>query len=246
MSNFTISNRWLNAYGVKSTYSWFPEGYVENKLVFHVDLTDEDFGTICMPTGTGKSGEMYKLIINKINDALAHNKRIIINISSPLLKLNQQLSLDMMFVLLELFYNKTSPLYGRLENNMEFFFNSSEANPDYMLFKKVDPQWCPTKISPNNFAKDFTSFVTGNKKVAIICSCHKSLHTYVDYIKEHNLKSHGFELITLMDESHTISDRDFSTSSEDVKVDVETLCQFSTGVIAVSATPDIKITNIIN
>lgn len=246
MSNFTISNRWLNAYGVKSTYSWFPEGYVENKLVFHVDLTDEDFGTICMPTGTGKSGEMYKLIINKINDALAHNKRIIINISSPLLKLNQQLSLDMMFVLLELFYNKTSPLYGRLGNNMEFFFNSSEANPDYMLFKKVDPQWCPTKISPNNFAKDFASFVTGNKKVAIICSCHKSLHTYVDYIKEHNLKSHGFELITLMDESHTISDRDFSTSSEDVKVDVETLCQFSTGVIAVSATPDIKITNIIN
>ena len=246
MSNFTISNRWLNAYGVKSTYSWFPEGYVENKLVFQVDLTDEDFGTICMPTGTGKSGEMYKLIINKINDALAHNKRIIINISSPLLKLNQQLSLDMMFVLLELFYNKTSPLYGRLENNMEFFFNSSEANPDYMLFKKVDPQWCPTKISPNNFAKDFASFVTGNKKVAIICSCHKSLHTYVDYIKEHNLKSQGFELITFMDESHTISDRDFSTSSEDVKVDVENLCQFSTGVIAVSATPDIKITNIIN
>ena len=43
MSNFTISNRWLNAYGVKPTYSWFPEGYVENKLVFQVDLTDEDF-----------------------------------------------------------------------------------------------------------------------------------------------------------------------------------------------------------
>lgn len=246
MGNFTISKRWFNAYGVEPTYSWFPLGYVENKLDFQVDLTDEDFGTICMPTGTGKSGEMYKLIINKINSALAQGKRIIINISSPLIKLNQQLSLDMMFVLLELFYNKTSPLYRRLENNMEFFFNSSEANPDYMLFKKTDVKLCPTKISPRNFVKDFDSYVTGNKKVAIICSCNKSLHTYVDYIKEHNIKSQGFELITLMDESHTISDRDFSTSSEDVKVDVKTLCQYSTGVVAVSATPDIKITDIIN
>ena len=147
MNTFTISSRWLNAYGFESNYNWFLQDYMNNTTDFEVDKVSEDFFTMCMPTGTGKSGETYKAIINYINDALKNNRRIIINISSPLLKLNQQLCLDMMFILLEIYNNITSPLYNDFIVNSQFFFNSSEVNTTYKLFKYI----INCKVKNNNY-----------------------------------------------------------------------------------------------
>ena len=249
MNTFTISSRWLNAYGFESNYNWFLQDYMNNTTDFEVDKVSEDFFTMCMPTGTGKSGETYKAIINYINDALKNNRRIIINISSPLLKLNQQLCLDMMFILLEIYNNITSPLYNDFIVNSQFFFNSSEVNTTYKLFKyiincKVKNTICTGNISPNNF-NDFDTFINSNKKIAIVCSCHKSLNTFIKYISDNNLKDKNIEIRNFLDESHTISERAFA-DDDSPKVDINKLCKYSNGVIAISATPDIKITEIIN
>jgi len=250
---FEISNRWHNAYNTNPNYNWFLSDYINNTTKFQIDKTSEQFGTICMPTGTGKSGETYKAIVNYINDAMQNNKRIIINISSPLLKLNQQLSLDMMFVLLELYCNTTSPYYCNFADNMQFFFNSSESNPGYALFmpnkkndKGIDDNLiCTAGITPYNFYEDFGAFINGNKQIAIVCSCHKSLPNFITYISDHDLKSKGFEIKNFLDESHTVTDRSFA-ADESVKVDIDMLCKYSTGCFAISATPDINITKTIN
>lgn len=249
MNTFIISSRWLNAYGIESNYNWFLHDYMNNTTDFEVDKVNEDFFTMCMPTGTGKSGETYKAIINYINNVIKDNRRIIINISSPLLKLNQQLCLDMMFVLLEIYNNITSPLYNDFINNFMFFFNSSEVNTTYKLFKYikngiVKNNICIGSISTNNF-NEFETFINSNKKIAIVCSCHKSLNTFIKYISDNKLKDKKIEIRNFLDESHTISDRAF-TDDDSTQVDINKLCKYSTGVIAISATPDIKITKIIN
>ena len=68
---------------------------------------------------------------------------------------------------------------------------------------------CTGEISPTNFS-EFDNFVNGDKLIAIVCSCHPSLERFINYIKNKNLKKDGFEIITYIDESHTISDRDYS------------------------------------
>lgn len=252
MNTFTISSRWENAYGFKSNYNWFPNTVINNTDTFEVDKVKEDFFTMCMPTGTGKSGETYKAIVNYINNAFANDKRIIINISSPLLKLNQQLSLDMIFSLLELYNNKTSPLYNNFINKSVFFFNSSESITTYPLFRenkngKVKNTICTGEIPPYNFINDFDNMFIKDesKRIAIVCSCHKSLNKFIKYISDNKLKDKNIEIRNFLDESHTISDRSFAVD-DSTKVDIKELCKYSTGVISISATPDIKITEIIN
>lgn len=252
MNTFTISSRWLNAYGFESNYNWFPNTVINNTDTFEVDKVKEDFFTMCMPTGTGKSGETYKAIVNYINNALSDNRRIIINISSPLLKLNQQLSLDMIFSLLELYNNKTSPLYNNFVNNLIFFFNSSESITSYPLFRenkkgKVENTICTGEISPYNFINDFDNMFIKDesKRIAIVCSCHKSLNKFIKYISDNKIKDKNIEIRNFLDESHTISDRSFAVD-DSITVNIEKLCQYSTGVVSISATPDNKITKIIN
>ena len=251
MNTFTISSRWLNAYGFESNYNWFPNTVINNTDTFEVDKVKEDFFTMCMPTGTGKSGETYKAIVNYINNALSDNRRII-NISSPLLKLNQQLSLDMIFSLLELYNNKTSPLYNNFVNNLIFFFNSSESITSYPLFRenkkgKVENTICTGEISPYNFINDFDNMFIKDesKRIAIVCSCHKSLNKFIKYISDNKIKDKNIEIRNFLDESHTISDRSFAVD-DSITVNIEKLCQYSTGVVSISATPDNKITKIIN
>lgn len=253
MNTFTISSRWLNAYGFEPTYKWFVNELMNNTTDFEVDKVSEDFFTMCMPTGTGKSGETYKAIINYINDALNNNRRIIINISSPLLKLNEQLYLDMMFLLLEVYNNITSPYYNNFCKISQFFFNSSENNTAPKLFNInnssiIKNNICIGNISPCNFSNEFDTFVEDkNKKIAIVCSCNKSLHNFIDYISKNKLKDKDFEIRNFLDESHKICDRQKANADDDSDfVNINKLCKYSTGVIAISATPDENITKDIN
>lgn len=43
MNTFTISSRWLNAYGFESNYNWFLQDYMNNTTDFEVDKVNEDF-----------------------------------------------------------------------------------------------------------------------------------------------------------------------------------------------------------
>lgn len=43
MNTFTISSRWLNAYGFESNYNWFPNTVINNTDTFEVDKVKEDF-----------------------------------------------------------------------------------------------------------------------------------------------------------------------------------------------------------
>ena len=251
--SYIKSNRWENAYNSCSSYEWYPYAWINNIRENRIEKTKENFGTICMPTGAGKTSVIFDDIVRRINNAIKNNTKIIINLSSPLLKLNQQLSLDMMYVLLELFENITSPLYNDFSKYTLFYFNSSEypgkaynilKSNKYDFNNQITNNINVGEISENNFLT-FDKFIKSNKNIAIICSCHKSLNIFIKYIKKYNLKNENIEIINYIDESHTINNRDFSVE-DDIKININDLCIYSSAVYAISATPDIKITKIIN
>ena len=45
---------------------WFIEKYNNNELTYEIANTNKNFGTIVMPTGTGKSGVIYEDCIYNI------------------------------------------------------------------------------------------------------------------------------------------------------------------------------------
>ena len=96
---------------------WFIDNYNQNHLNYILGNTGMNYGTVVMPTGTGKSGVVYEDIVRTI-DELTKGKKLIINISCPILKLTQQFISDLFEVL--------APIYQSRGLHVAFFVNSSD------------------------------------------------------------------------------------------------------------------------
>lgn len=214
---------------------WFINQYNNGTLPYHIHNTGMDKGTVCMPTGTGKSGVVYADVVYRINHATG---KIIINISTPILKLNQQFIKDLFSVL--------SVIYKGRESNFMFFINSSDTGIAYNEYVKG------MNISADHFKSSVFErrFLNNDKaSVAIVISCHKSIHKFISYISKHHDILTGIDVVNYIDESHLITTKkheDTSNELETTVVNINALCKYSSAVYMMSATPDAEITRAVN
>ena len=211
---------------------WFIDNYNQNHLNYILWNTGMNYGTVVMPTGTGKSGVVYEDIVRTI-DELAKDKKLIINISCPILKLTQQFISDLFEVL--------APIYKSRGLHVAFFVNSSDNGRNYNSaeVKRMNIQFKKLK-DLNSFADDLMS------DVAIVASCHKSMPKFIKVIKSQNFIGKNIDVISYIDESHLIDVRNNNEDDQVVKLDIDTLCKFSTKVYALTATPDSEVVTAIN
>ena len=179
------------------------------------------FGTVCMPTGTGKSARVFENVLHAINNR--GSKKVMINISCPILKLTQQMINDLFAILSEIY--KDSHL------KFEFYVNSSDSGQKYNTYMQ------DFNIDINSFSR-INDFFNNSSDVAIIASCHKSLSKYVNVIKNKNTDK--IDIISYLDEAHLIDCDDKNVKPEDddiTQIDLNALCANSDNVYAFSATP---------
>ena len=173
---------------------WFIDKYNSNALDYIIKKTGYSFGTICMPTGTGKSGVVYEDIINIINNNPKGHK-VVINISCPILKLTQQFISDLFSVFNE--------IYKSTNTNFNFYINSSDNGKNYNDSISV------MDVNIDRFSK-FDNFINDpNTDIAIVASCHKSLYKFINKIS----KIKKIEIISYIDEAHLIDVKSSSKKS---------------------------------
>lgn len=209
---------------------WFIEMYNNNNLSYIIHSSKQLFGTVVMPTGTGKSGVVYEDIV-KIIDNNPKRHKVIINISCPILKLTQQFIND--------FFAICKILYTEKEKTFSFFINSSDNGKHYNdVISNMD-------IDIEYFKDIERKFINNpDSDIAIVASCHKSLHKF---IKEANkLYNSNIEIVSYIDEAHLLDVHKDNKDEDVVYVDIDSLCKFSSKVYALTATPDPEVTEAIN
>ena len=210
--------------------NWFKVCYENGSLEYAIKKSGEMFGAICEPTGNGKSGRAYEDMVYRINKYMATNKKLILNISAPILKLANQFVLD--------FLSALSLIYGTdVLSKFMLVLNSSDNTRNYSdLANDLGINICSLK--------DIESKCLGNNNIqfVIMSSCHKSLDKFIKRIGTIKEKA---DIINYIDESHLISLTN-ETDSDSVKVNLTKLCANSNGVFCFSATHDKDVLNCVN
>ena len=213
---------------------WFIDKYNNNELTYDIAATGRNYGTICMPTGTGKSAKIYANTIYNINRLAKDGwqKKLVVNMNSNILKLNNQLVNDFLEII-----TGTDILNS---NEIAIYINSSDKSDSYK------------KASVNNIqVANFNKTSEFSYKLNLVISCNPSLYHF--YKKIPKMDRENLEVITYLDESHTLAiygDDDIQASTgknkEAEKPNIKKLCQGCDKVYAFSATPDPDITRTIN
>lgn len=210
---------------------WLIEKYKANKCEYLIKKSGRDFGTVCMPTGVGKSGVMFEDAIYTIfKEKLGTSTRkLILNFSAPILKLNQQNINDFIYTLTEIWPDELE--------KPGFFINSSDNGKNYSL-----SDFGVSAIS-------FNKFDTTSKDINIIVSCHKSMQKFINKVSSLQEAGNEYFIINYIDESHLLTiDKDSSSGTEEnaVRIDFEKLLDVSNRVYAISATPEKRIVDMLN
>lgn len=221
---------------MKEKMKWLVDAYKKGTLEYRIKDTKESKGTVVMPTGTGKSGEVYADIIWHI-DHIKHGEKIIFNLSAPILKLEAQFANDLFEVL-----NSIPHFKDMLDNgDIEFYVNSSDDGDAYD---------CGDVLDVNRFSTDIHNFNANSAKIAIVASCHKSLPKFAERMDE--LMSFA-TVIEYIDEGHmVINEIGKDSKYEKLSVgDKEKFDSFSKiceadEVYILTATPDVYVSKIVN
>lgn len=216
-----------------SKMQWFIDQYNKNELVYNIYNTHRNFGAITMPTGTGKSAEVFKDIIKAI-ETKKDGQKLIFNISCPILKLTQQFINDLFAVL--------SPIYGTSKKIMAII-NSSDNGKQYNNNKNV----ISMNIDFKSLSRGFNQFLSSDTDIAIIASCHKSLYKFINLLKKTEQSVlRNIHIINYLDEAHLIDVRKNNEDENVVYIDLPSLCKYSNKVYALSATHDPEVIRTIN
>ena len=214
---------------------YFFEHAYKNGNLDMITNTNKHMGTVVMPTGYGKSSQMFGDAIHHIENC---DGKIVIIFAGPILRLVAQTQND--------FHCSLGKICKDLceRKGVKFFINSSANSKEYKL-EDIN--------SDAYYISDFEDVFVKNKnaKVALIASCYDSLPKVAKKIEQ--IKKSA-ELCVYLDESHLAissvrDERDFETSTSDGKErynGLETLCKESDYLYAVSATPDKYVTEMIN
>lgn len=224
----------MNTKKETNNMQWLIDLAIDGKLDFVIQNSKQDFGVICMPTGTGKTGVCYTDILYHIMKKEDDGTKLLINISAPILKLTQQ-HINNLFQVLTNLYKDDSDFKDRFT----FMVNSSDSGMSYAEYTR------DLEVDVQKFSNIKHTIENLREDIIIVASCHKSLPKFVSaiskgkYNKKHNV-------ISYIDECHLITNYSNVEEEDLTHVDMKKLCKFSTSVYGFSATPDADITRFIN
>lgn len=228
---------------IESKMSWQVKQYQDGTIGYELNETGENFGTIVVPTGGGKSGIIIRDILYHVDNSL--NDKFIFNLSCPLLNLCSQLSNDLTIGTLKHTHEDKwkNGEFLILVNSSSDISKYKQYADEYVKIEKFDEM--------NNALKK-----NSNVRFVIIISCHESLENFATKIKE--LKQNWI-IANYFDEAHTlvknmerrddvyINKYDELDFNEQTKYDtLEILLNNSDYSYAFSATPHKMITKLIN
>ena len=212
--------------------SWLIEKHKNGNVSYEIQATHRNHGAISKPTGSGKSA----LFINDIIYRIIHreNKKLMVNISTPIIKLCEQQGNDLMETL-----EGVASTYNINLNEVAYFINNSGNTDAY----KKNTESALHSFNKASFSKEFINHPQHN--VAIIINCHPSLsERMIPWLKSNNTDE--LNIVTYIDEAHTISSRIVSSENmDDTEIDLKTLCEKSS-VYLVSATNKQELVKIVN
>lgn len=211
-----------------SKMQWFIDKYNNGKLSYQLKNSGENFGTIVMPTGYGKSSVVYEDIIYAINHA--GDKKIVFNISCPILKLTQQFISDLFSIFVG--------IYGQdVLDTIKFYINSSDNGNNY------NDALQQLNMDADKFSH-FKKFIESKSaKFAIVASCHKSLSKFINASPKF---STDILIYNYIDEAHLICLHANNEDEDIVSVNVNKMCMHAFKTYAFSATPNADVTGAIN
>ena len=200
---------------------WLVDAFNSNTLdkTFKFRIIDggKDFGTVCMPTGTGKSGVMIEDILRRIKSSYSP---VIVNLSCPTLRLSEQFVCD-------LFETMHGVFSATFMKRVCLVLNSSDSPANYCV------GGC--SIYGGELLPSIKKAVTLHD-VIILASCHRSLHKFVDCSTE--IRTRNVAIFNYIDESHLLPYKIWSDGEEDFRVDLHKLHCNSKALYLFSATPD--------
>lgn len=207
---------------------WLIDAYNKGVLgsTFKFRLIDggKDYGTVCMPTGTGKSGVMIEDILNRVGQF--RHGMLVVNLSCPTLRLSQQLVCD-------LFETMHGVFKDSFMEEVCLVLNSSDSQYNYST------GGCPV-YSGDDMGEVLYNAAQHGMKVAVIASCHKSLQKFVRATD--SAVAFGCDIVNYIDESHLVPYDAWCMADEGEKVDLLKLRQNSKALYLFSATPDNSMT----
>ena len=209
--------------------SWLIEKHKNGNVSYEIQNTHRNHGAISKPTGSGKSA----LFINDIIYRIIHrekNKKLMLNISTPIIKLCEQQGNDLMEVI-----ECVKEYYGININEIKYFINNSGDIDSYKNNKS---------FSLHSFSSINKNFINSTKyNIAIVINCHPSLsERMIPWLKK--LDNEHIDIVTYIDEAHTISSK-IATEQGDTTIDLNVLCEKSS-VYLVSATNKQELVKIVN
>lgn len=167
---------------------WLVKELNENKnYKYRIAKTGQDFGTICMPTGYGKSSVIFEDVVKRIRDWKKGDKPLILNISSPILKLTQQTVNDMLQTL--------AKVSGVDKNLLHFYICSSDCGESYEELNAIEK-------NSEDFAKQN---VEGFREICLVATCHKSLWKFIDKFAHFEKAKDTYQICSYLDEAHKIA-----------------------------------------
>ena len=200
----------------------FNDGKLEKTFKFRISDSGKDFGTVCMPTGTGKSGVMIEDIVSSCLDM---SGKAIINLSCPTLRLSEQLVTD-------LFETVGGVFNGVLIDRFCLVLNSSDSPYNY------NTQGRP--VYSGGLENSIGKALDDGFDFIVIASCHKSLQKFVALTDRFKNRC---TILNYIDESHLMPYRGwYDDEEEDFRVDLHKLHCNSDALYLISATPDYEMT----
>ena len=208
--------------------SWLIEKHKNGNVSYEIQNTHRNHGAISKPTGSGKSA----LFINDIIYRIIHrkNKKLMVNISTPIIKLCEQQGNDLMEVI-----EGVKEYYGINTNEIKYFINNSGDIDSYKNNKSS---------SLHSFSTINKNFINSSKcNIAIVINCHPSLsERMIPCLKK--LDNEIIDIVTYIDEAHTISSK-IATEQDDTTIDLNILCKKSS-VYLMSATNKQELVKLVN
>ena len=212
----------------KNKMQWLIEDHKNQNVIYEIQSTHRNHGAISKPTGSGKSSLFINDIIYRI---INHSdKKLMINISTPIIKLCEQQGNDLMEVI-----EGVKEYYGINTNEIKYFINNSGDIDSYKNNKSS---------SLHSFNSIYKNFINSSKcNIAIVINCHPSLsERMIPWLKK--LDNENIDIVTYIDEAHTISSK-IATEQDDTTIDLNILCEKSS-VYLVSATNKQELVKIVN
>ena len=209
---------------------WLNDGINKGTVTYEIYDTGRHHGTIQMPTGSGKSALIFLDIIRRI-DRKDPSRKLVVNISTPIIRLCEQQGNDLLSVI--------SGIKGTPKtidtNKIAWFINNSGDASNYVTY-----------FDMYRFS-DINDYFLESKKndVAIIISCHKSLNKVIRWMNKVIKNDSMIDAVTYIDEAHTISYKDVDPDEDLTKINIKTLCKKS-DVYMVSATPKTDVIKLVN